>query len=100
MSNQVELDSGEMKDFLKHIISNNRFLQEKNALHNGVSTEVIGESGLGKTSTVLQVAEELKVVKKGKMVSVQISESEVVKIRKNLVKAIVNKANPKTRKMG
>jgi hypothetical protein len=63
MSNQVQLDSQEMKVFLKHIIDNNRFLQK--GKKKVVATEVIGESGLGKTTVVLDVAEEhdLDVVK-------------------------------------
>ncbi len=60
---QARLDSGEMKDFLKHVIKNNRFIQNKGI--KPVATEVIGESGLGKTTVVTQVAEEtgLQVVK-------------------------------------
>lgn len=60
---QVSLDSQEMVTFLEHIISNNRHLQKGGK--KVVATEVIGESGLGKTSVVLQVAEqhELEVVK-------------------------------------
>jgi len=54
--NQVSLDSGEMKDFLQHIISNNRHIQAQGK--RPVATEVIGESGLGKTSIALQLAEE------------------------------------------
>ena len=56
--NQVSLDAQEMKSFLQHIIDNNRFIQ-----NNGkkpVATEIIGESGLGKTSVALQIAEEHK----------------------------------------
>jgi hypothetical protein len=60
---QVSLDAKEMVTFLEHIISNNRYLQK--GKKKVVATEVIGESGLGKTSVVLQVAEqhELDVVK-------------------------------------
>jgi len=54
--NQVSLDSGEMKDFLQHIIENNRHIQAQGK--RPVATEVIGESGLGKTSIALQIAEE------------------------------------------
>ena len=54
--NQVSLDSGEMKDFLQHIIKNNRHIQAQGK--RPVATEVIGESGLGKTSIALQIAEE------------------------------------------
>ena len=53
----VSLNVNELKDFMKHIIDNNRYLQE-----NGkpmVSTEVIGDSGIGKTSAIVQLADEL-----------------------------------------
>lgn len=52
--NQVQLDSGEIKEFLKHIITNNRFIQEKGM--NPVAIEIIGESGLGKTTVVMDMA--------------------------------------------
>lgn len=54
--NQINLDSAEMKDFLHHMIKNNRFIQEKGKTP--VSTEIIGDSGLGKTSIALQLAEQ------------------------------------------
>jgi hypothetical protein len=53
----VSLNVNELKDFLKHIIENNRFLQEQGK--SPVSTEVIGESGIGKTSAIIQLAKEL-----------------------------------------
>jgi hypothetical protein len=55
--NQVSLDALEMKKFLMHMINNNRYLQD-----NGLtptSVEIIGPSGLGKTSISLQLAKEL-----------------------------------------
>lgn len=55
---QVRLDSNELKDFLKHIISNNRHIQAEGK--NPVAVEIIGESGLGKTSSVIQLANEEK----------------------------------------
>ena len=58
MNNTVNLNVDELKDFLKHIIENNRHLQEKGK--NMVSTEVVGESGIGKTSSILQLADEMK----------------------------------------
>ena len=54
--NQINLDANEMKNFLHHIIKNNRFIQEKGKTP--VSTEIIGDSGLGKTSIALQLAKE------------------------------------------
>ena len=53
----LSLNPNELKDFLKHIITNNRFLQENSKPP--VSTEVVGESGIGKTSSIVQLAEEL-----------------------------------------
>ena len=57
MSKQtVRLDSNELKAFLGHMISNNRHIQAQGK--NPVSVEIIGESGLGKTSSVIQLAQE------------------------------------------
>ena len=64
MSNaQVNLNIDEEKDFLNHIVKNNRFLQANGKP--AVATEIVGESGIGKTSSVLQLANEtgLNVVK-------------------------------------
>lgn len=54
--NQINLDSAEMKNFLHHIITNNRYIQNTGKVP--VSTEIIGDSGLGKTSIALQLAKE------------------------------------------
>ena len=64
MSNaQVQLNIDEVRDFLGHIISNNRFLQEGGKLP--VAVEIVGESGIGKTSSVMQLAKDqnLNVIK-------------------------------------
>ena len=53
----VSLNVNELKDFLKHIIDNNRYLQSNNKPM--VSTEVVGDSGIGKTSAIIQLADEL-----------------------------------------
>ena len=55
--NAVQLNIDEVKDLLVHIINNNRKLQEQKKP--SVSTEVIGDSGIGKTSTILQLANEM-----------------------------------------
>lgn len=52
----ISINVNELKDFLGHIISNNKFLQEQGK--SPVSTEVIGESGIGKTSAIIQLAKE------------------------------------------
>lgn len=54
--NQVQLNSEELKNFMKHIISNNQVIQKQGK--NPISVEVIGESGIGKTSTIIQIAQE------------------------------------------
>jgi len=53
----VSINPSELKEFLGHIINNNRYLQENGK--GPVSVEVIGESGIGKTSSIVQLADEL-----------------------------------------
>ena len=53
---EVSLNIKEAKQFLKHIISNNRYLQAQGKPP--VAVEVVGDSGIGKTSTILQLAKE------------------------------------------
>jgi hypothetical protein len=55
--NLVSINQNELKEFLGHIITNNRHLQENGK--GPVSVEVIGESGIGKTSAIIQLAKEL-----------------------------------------
>ena len=55
---QVNLNIDEVKDFTNHIIRNNRYLQEGNK--NPVAVEIVGESGIGKTSAVIDIAKENK----------------------------------------
>jgi hypothetical protein len=54
---QVSLNVNETKTFLRHIINNNRYLQQNNKPP--VAVEVVGESGIGKTSTIIQLVKEL-----------------------------------------
>ena len=55
---QVNLNVTELKGFVNHIITNNRYLQANNK--SPVSVEVVGESGIGKTSTIVELAEDNK----------------------------------------
>lgn len=57
MNAQVNLNIDELKVFLTHIVNNNRFLQESGKP--SVAVEIVGESGIGKTSSALQLANEL-----------------------------------------
>lgn len=52
----ISINVNELKDFLGHIIANNKYLQEQGK--SPVSIEVIGESGIGKTSAIIQLAKE------------------------------------------
>ena len=55
---QVNLNIDEVKDFTNHIIKNNRVLQEDGK--KPVAIEIVGESGIGKTTAVIQLAQENK----------------------------------------
>ena len=57
--NKVQLNSKELKETLTHIILNNRALQEDNL--KPVAVSICGAAGLGKTSVVEQLAEELNI---------------------------------------
>jgi hypothetical protein len=51
---KVNLNIDELKGFVGHIITNNRFLQSQGKLP--VAIEVMGESGIGKTSSIIDIA--------------------------------------------
>tara|TARA_R110002012_G_scaffold109803_2_gene253958 strand:+ start:3663 stop:4931 length:1269 start_codon:yes stop_codon:yes gene_type:complete len=53
---QVNLNVTELKGFVNHIIENNRYLQDNGK--GPVSVEVVGESGIGKTSTIVELAKD------------------------------------------
>lgn len=57
VSTRSQLDSNELKTFLKYIINNNRYLQSEGKVPVAVNIE--SQPGIGKTSTILQVAEEM-----------------------------------------
>lgn len=54
---QVNLNTSELKDFLNHIVNNNRHLQNKGKIPVAVAVE--GEAGIGKTSTILAFGKEM-----------------------------------------
>jgi MoxR-like ATPase len=54
---QVNLNTSELKDFLNHIVNNNRYLQSKGKIPVAVAVE--GEAGIGKTSTILAFGKEM-----------------------------------------
>jgi hypothetical protein len=57
MSNQINLNADELKNFITHIVDNNRYLQENKKIP--VACAIEGEAGIGKTSVILQLGEEL-----------------------------------------
>ena len=57
MNNQVELNVNELKDFIKHIVNNNKKIQEQGKIPVAINVE--GDAGLGKTSAITQLGKEL-----------------------------------------
>jgi len=57
MSNQVNLNTDELKTFVNHIVNNNRYLQENGKIPVAIAVE--GEAGIGKTSTILEIGQDL-----------------------------------------
>ena len=57
--NKVQLNSKELKETLTHLITNNRAIQEDGL--KPVAISICGAAGLGKTSVVEQLAEELNI---------------------------------------
>jgi hypothetical protein len=90
-SKSVSLNIDELKNFLTHIISNNRHLQSTNKTP--VSVEVVGDSGIGKTSAIIQLAKELnlhfvklnlaQIEELGDLVGFPIRQFEVCNIKNN-----------------
>ena len=56
-SHEVKLNTDELKGFVNHIVSNNRYLQENGKIPVAIAVE--GEAGIGKTSTILEIGTEL-----------------------------------------
>jgi MoxR-like ATPase len=54
---QVQLNVGELKDFIKYMVNNNQQIQLEGKVP--IAINVVGEAGLGKTSAIHQVAKEL-----------------------------------------
>ena len=53
---EVNFNIDELKGFVNHMITNNRHIRKEGK--NPVSVEILGESGIGKTSTVIELAKE------------------------------------------
>ena len=55
---QIKLNVDEMKIFIKHMVNNNKYIQETGKIPVAVNIE--GEAGLGKTSAIMQLGSELE----------------------------------------
>jgi len=55
--NQVQLNVNELKDFIKHMVKNNQHIQTEGKVPVAVNIE--GDAGLGKTSAIMQLGNEL-----------------------------------------
>jgi hypothetical protein len=55
--NQVELNAHDIKDYLNYVVQNNQHIQKQGKTP--IAVEIIGESGLGKTSISLQIAKSM-----------------------------------------
>lgn len=87
MNNVVKLNLDELKEFLRHIVKNNQHIQGEGKVPVAINIE--GEAGLGKTSSLLQLAEELnmqivklslsQIEELGDLVGFPVKEFEMVK---------------------
>ncbi len=55
--NTVQLNAEELKNFIKHMVTNNQHIQSQGKVPVAINIE--GDAGLGKTSTILQLGKEL-----------------------------------------
>ena len=83
--NKVQLNSKELKETLTHLITNNRAIQEDGL--KPVAISICGAAGLGKTSVVEQLAEELNI----KHVEILFRKQEPSKMREKKTKVLMRK---------
>ena len=58
MSDQTQLNVEELKDFIKHMVKNNQHIQSEGKVPVAINIE--GDAGLGKTSAIMQLGDELE----------------------------------------
>jgi hypothetical protein len=68
----VELNSNELKTFLTHIVKNNNFIQKQGKIP--VTVSVTGEAGTGKTSSIIELANDLNL----KLVKINLAQLEEI----------------------
>ena len=56
---QVQLNVDELKSFMGHMVRNNQYIQSQGKIP--VTVNISGDAGLGKTSAILQLGEELNI---------------------------------------
>ena len=57
MSKVTQLNVDELKDFLKHMVTNNQYIQNEGKVPVAINIE--GDAGLGKTSAIVQLGKEM-----------------------------------------
>lgn len=97
---QVNLNIEELDSFITHIIKNNRFLQEQNK--KPVAIEVVGESGIGKTTSIMDMAKKhnldfvklnlAQIEELGDLVGFPVRQFQMYKEKIQIVKATDEKA--------
>ena len=58
MTDQTQLNVEELKDFIKHMVKNNQHIQSEGKVPVAINIE--GDAGLGKTSAIMQLGDELE----------------------------------------
>ena len=58
MSKITQLNVDELKDFLKHMVNNNQYIQKEGKVPVAINIE--GDAGLGKTSAIMQLGKEMQ----------------------------------------
>ena len=58
MSKITQLNVDELKDFLKHMVDNNQYIQKEGKIPVAINIE--GDAGLGKTSAIMQLGKEMQ----------------------------------------
>ena len=57
MSENTQLNVDELKGFLKHMVTNNQYIQNEGKVPVAINIE--GDAGLGKTSAIVQLGKEM-----------------------------------------
>jgi len=79
---EVKLNADEIKIHLKHLINNNRHIQAQGKVPIGLNIE--GEAGLGKTSIVIQLANEMDQLQTEEEIKNNVPKKKMQCVKRNL----------------